>query len=184
MSGRKIEIEVVDDRPPASKEVVESARTLLAGLSQGDAELPGTEPLFRGDAKQAVAELIRQARRAQEVFDLVRDDPFPVKKMSATMRALDGVRIIAERLLGPRTHHLKCDPAPYVQVAQGLKTYEIRKFDRDYVVGDYLVLAEFDRQTRQYSGQKVRAKIVAMTPPGNYDMPENIGVLGIELAPE
>ena len=62
-----------------------------------------------------------------------------------------------------------------------LKTYEIRKFDRDYKVGDFLMLAEFDRQTRQYSGQKVHAKIVSMTAPGSYDMPADVGVLGIEI---
>lgn len=181
MSGRNIEIEVVDDAP-VSKEAVESARTIFAGRSPS--EMTGTEPLFRGDARQAVDELVRQARRVQETYDLVQDDPFPLKRMAASMRAMDGVRLVAERLLGSRVHHLKCDPAPFEKVASGVKTYEIRKFDRDFMTGDVLVLAEFDRETGRYSGKKVRAKIVTMTVPGSYELPENVGVLGIELVAE
>jgi len=41
------------------------------------------------------------------------------------------------------THDLKCWPGPFAAVASGLKTFEIRKDDRPYAVGDTLILREW-----------------------------------------
>lgn len=41
------------------------------------------------------------------------------------------------------THELKTWPEPFHAVASGLKTFEIRKNDREFEVGDILVLKEF-----------------------------------------
>jgi len=38
------------------------------------------------------------------------------------------------------THNLKCWPGPFAAVASGLKTFEVRKDDRPYAVGDTLLL--------------------------------------------
>jgi len=43
-----------------------------------------------------------------------------------------------------KTHHLKCWPDYYTAVADGTKTFECCKNDRDYKVGDVLVIAEYN----------------------------------------
>ena len=42
-------------------------------------------------------------------------------------------------------HELKIQPEYYDAVANGIKTFEIRKNDRNYNVGDTLLLKEFDK---------------------------------------
>lgn len=42
-------------------------------------------------------------------------------------------------------HELKIKPEYYDAVANGIKTFEIRKNDRNYAVGDTLRLREFDK---------------------------------------
>jgi ParB family transcriptional regulator, chromosome partitioning protein len=49
--------------------------------------------------------------------------------------------IQAER--GPITHHLKTWIKPYRELASGDKTFEFRINDRDFRVGDFLVLQEY-----------------------------------------
>lgn len=51
-----------------------------------------------------------------------------------------------------RTHELKTWPEPFMDVALGRKTFEVRKNDRDYRVGDTLKLQEYSPGTDSYSG--------------------------------
>lgn len=44
-----------------------------------------------------------------------------------------------------RIHRLKTDPDVFEEVATGRKTFEVRRADRDYQLGDALVLHEYDR---------------------------------------
>jgi hypothetical protein len=66
------------------------------------------------------------------------------------------------------THELKTDPEVFDAVADGRKTHEIRYDDRDYAVGDFLIL----RRTRDtgwamkntgaplvYTGEEYRAVV-------------------------
>jgi hypothetical protein len=41
-------------------------------------------------------------------------------------------------------HELKCHPKYMPRLADGSKTFEIRKNDRDFQVGDTLILKEYD----------------------------------------
>lgn len=43
-----------------------------------------------------------------------------------------------------KNHDLKCHPHFFAAIAEGKKTFEIRRNDRDYRVGDTLTLREFD----------------------------------------
>jgi len=63
-------------------------------------------------------------------------------------------------------HQLKCE-APYFQdIIKGIKTYEVRKNDKNYDVGDYLALNEieyvFERDAcmYKYTGNSALYKVV------------------------
>lgn len=43
-----------------------------------------------------------------------------------------------------KTHELKCHPHFFAAIAAGKKTFEIRRNDRDYRIGDMLNLREYD----------------------------------------
>jgi hypothetical protein len=151
----------------------ENARTEHSSLNARQSEAP-THHLFRGNLREAYEGL---ALAAQKVL-LARDEG---RTGVAELRALEGVLAVVKRLAGPQTHRLKCDPDPFEAVRMGIKTYEVRKFDRDYKAGDTLVLAEYDRRTSKYSGRTLRCYVKQITPPGSYGLPSDVGVLGIAV---
>jgi hypothetical protein len=51
-----------------------------------------------------------------------------------------------------RIHVLKCWPEFFRPMADGVKTFEIRKNDRNYSEGDYLVEREYILAERRYTG--------------------------------
>lgn len=58
-----------------------------------------------------------------------------------------------------REHELKTDPEPFNALWLGLKRYEVRRNDRDYHEGDWLVLREYDPKTGTFSGREVKTEI-------------------------
>jgi len=54
------------------------------------------------------------------------------------------------------THELKIKPEYFLEVMNGNKTFELRKNDRDYMVGDTIILKEFDED---YTGAQVERRI-------------------------
>lgn len=58
-----------------------------------------------------------------------------------------------------KVHNLKCWPAYYRDVVAGKKTFEFRKDDRDFQVGDVLVLVEWDPDTEQASGEMFSVRV-------------------------
>lgn len=56
-------------------------------------------------------------------------------------------------------HLLKTVQPYYGQVESGLKTFECRKNDRDFEVGDYVNLVEYDPNTDTYTGKFIEVKI-------------------------
>jgi ASC-1-like (ASCH) protein len=65
-------------------------------------------------------------------------------------------------------YELKTDPEVYDAVARGVKKYEIRFNDRDYQVGDILILKETYNTGEQiktgqpltYTGRQLRVKVL------------------------
>ena len=67
------------------------------------------------------------------------------------------------------THELKCWPEFFDAVADGRKTFEVRKADRDFRLGDVLVLREWQpahtekwslrKLPDRYTGREVRAVV-------------------------
>ena len=58
------------------------------------------------------------------------------------------------------THYLKTWPEYFAAIEAGRKTFEVRRGDRDFAVGDVLVLEEYDPATQKYSG---RIAVVCVT---------------------
>jgi len=67
------------------------------------------------------------------------------------------------------THELKCWPVPYAAVFERTKTHEIRKADRNYQVGDVLVLREWkpsmhvEGDEGDYTGAQVSVIVTYIT---------------------
>lgn len=51
-------------------------------------------------------------------------------------------------------HALKTEPVFFEDIKSGAKTFEIRKADRPFKVGDTIVLQEFDPEKEEYSGNE------------------------------
>jgi len=75
-----------------------------------------------------------------------------------------------------KTHHLKILPEYFNAVRLGVKTFEIRKNDRDYKVGDSLLLKEYDNNA--FTGNVVKAIVTYIT---DYAQKDDYVVMAIEL---
>lgn len=62
-----------------------------------------------------------------------------------------------------RIHNLKTWPEYFQKVVTGEKTFEIRKDDCHFQVGDILLLQEWDPKTEKYTGQQFRVKVSYIT---------------------
>lgn len=59
-----------------------------------------------------------------------------------------------------KTHELKILPKYFSEVVSGSKTFEVRQNDRDFKVGDEIILNEYDRERGfYYTGYKVTVEI-------------------------
>lgn len=76
------------------------------------------------------------------------------------------------------THDLKLHPEYYEAVILGVKTFEIRKNDRNYKVGDKVILHEYYPDSESYSGRSVEAEITYIT---DYGQSDNFVVFSIKL---
>jgi len=63
----------------------------------------------------------------------------------------------------PRKHELKSWPEFFEPTLRGDKTFEIRWNDREYTVGDFLLLREYDPKTQTYTGRQIEARIDYLT---------------------
>lgn len=75
-------------------------------------------------------------------------------------------------------HELKSWPEFYQAVVEKRKTFEIRRDDRGFKVGDYLVLTEWDDELSCYTG---RAMVVEVTyiAKGVFGLPPDVVVMSI-----
>jgi hypothetical protein len=88
-------------------------------------------------------------------------------------------------------HYLKAWPQFFEAVARGLKPFEVRKNDRDFRVGDRVVLYEWnpgaakEREAEGYTGREVRGNILSVVEAGSSTclagvIADGYVVLGIE----
>lgn len=78
-----------------------------------------------------------------------------------------------------KIHHVKCETVFFEDVVNNRKPFEVRKNDRDYQVGDDMVLKEWDKDLQEFTGREDRVTIIYLLEdyPG---IEEGYCVLGIE----
>lgn len=85
------------------------------------------------------------------------------------------------------THELKTWPPAFEAILTGRKSYEIRRTDRHFAVGDTLWLREWElRSCRDdsgvyghYTGREIRVVVTYLTPGGEWGLPESCCVMAI-----
>ena len=79
------------------------------------------------------------------------------------------------------THELKILPKYFGAVSLREKTFEIRKNDRDYHVGDTLVLKEWDGE--KYTGRQISRYVnYIYYGDGSYGLPEGYCVMNLKYS--
>lgn len=74
-------------------------------------------------------------------------------------------------------HNLKILPMYFEEVRLGNKTFELRKNDRPYNVGDTLILKEFDGN--DYTKRELTREITYILQGGNYGLDKDYCILGM-----
>ncbi len=82
-------------------------------------------------------------------------------------------------------HDLKCQPEPFADILNGAKTAEYRRDDRDFRVGDVLILREWDPNVRRevghgaYSGRVLRKTVTHISRGPDWEIPTGFVVLSL-----
>ena len=82
-------------------------------------------------------------------------------------------------------HELKTWPPYYEAVASGAKTFELRKDDRAYTVGDVLHLREWSPAADAYTGRWIRVRVTYLVrDAAHFGLAFGYVILGIERVPD
>jgi hypothetical protein len=76
------------------------------------------------------------------------------------------------------THQLKAWPKYFSAVARGEKPFEVRKNDREFAVGDRLILQEF-RPGFGFTGAECVRDVTYVLPGGQFGLSEGFVVMGL-----
>ena len=77
------------------------------------------------------------------------------------------------------THALKTEGIFFKAIVAGTKTFDVRKHDRPFKVGDRLLLQEYNQDTEKYSGEEWNGEITYILDSSDY-CKKNFVVLGIK----
>lgn len=80
-------------------------------------------------------------------------------------------------------HELKTWSEYFIAILSGEKKFEVRKNDRDYKVGDLLMLREYNNKTNTYSGAILQVKVKYILDGGEFGIEEGYCVMSIEKMP-
>lgn len=81
--------------------------------------------------------------------------------------------------LGARVHDLKTHPPYYEALDRRTKTFEVRKNDRRFKVGEGLLLREWDPKTRRHTGREQRRLISYVLKGGKFGVEAGYVVMGL-----
>lgn len=84
---------------------------------------------------------------------------------------------------GNRFHYLKTWTVPWHDIEAGRKPFEYRKHDRDYRVGDILVLEEYEPNEGIHTNKALERRVTYLLPGGTFGVPEGYCVMGLEPWP-
>lgn len=89
-----------------------------------------------------------------------------------------------------KTHELKIDIKYFEDVKKGIKTFELRKNDRDFKVGDILILKEYYQgdidytegiyTSPHYTNREITKEIIYILEGGQYGLQKCYVILGIK----
>lgn len=90
-------------------------------------------------------------------------------------------RVIADKeRTAPKLHHLKTWPTQFQPIVDNLKMFEARRCDdRDFKVGDSLLLREWDPILEGYTGREVYRRVDYILPGGQFGIEPNHCVMSI-----
>ena len=75
-------------------------------------------------------------------------------------------------------HILKTWPEQFQAVWDEIKPWEFRKNDRNYEVGDILLLEEWDNEKKKFTTREIKARVVYMLKEG-FGLPEGFVILSL-----
>lgn len=78
------------------------------------------------------------------------------------------------------THALKTWPNFFKAVKDGSKRFELRKNDRDFKLGDSLLLQEYDPVLKKYSGQEWEGSVSYVFSDESFGLKKGYVLLGIK----
>ncbi len=76
-----------------------------------------------------------------------------------------------------KIHDLKTHRKCFLAVKHGLKSFELRKNDRDFQLGDYLRLREWDHEKGTYTGDKITRRVDYILRGGKFGLPKGYVVM-------
>lgn len=83
-----------------------------------------------------------------------------------------------------KTHVLQIWSEYFIPTLLSLKTFEIRENDCDYLVGDALILKEFNPDTNSFTGLNVKAKITYILNGSHFGLSDNMVAMSVKLDSE
>lgn len=113
-------------------------------------------------------------------FDL-QDETLMMERLLQELKGCCG----ANPLVGVagRSHNLKTWPEYFAAVRSGKKRFEIRRNDRDFAVGDILVLREFNPGSGAYTDQTEERQVTFMLSGGQFGLEAGFVAMGLSVGP-
>ena len=92
------------------------------------------------------------------------------------------IMLIEKRPDGQRMCHiLKTHMDPFAAVWNERKTAEFRRNDRDFQVGDFLILREYDHEKDEYPGREIEARVTHVARGPSFGIPEGFAMISMKL---
>jgi hypothetical protein len=79
-----------------------------------------------------------------------------------------------------KTHELKCWPQYFDAVWDGKKKFELRINDRDFKVGDILILKKFDPEKEEYLPQSIETTITYILEGPSFGLAKGFAIISFD----